>query len=151
MTAIDMLPDLTAPAPAPWAAGERGPAGYVPAERGTAEGAALGIPAPRTPCRPAPYPQYWLVGSWSGTEPDELGRAIMERRIYVSPLAGRADHESAVEIISDALCRWAHPDDIRWCHLPDGGTGGYTIVGRAVRAVSVGEGCSLEDEEDLDY
>jgi len=66
------------------------------------------------------------------------------------PLAGCADHESAVEIIADALCRWAHPDDIRWCHRPDGGTGGYTVVGRAMRSVSVGEGCSLEDEEDFD-
>ena len=56
----------------------------------------------------------------------------------------------AVEIIADALCRWVHPDDIRWCHLDDGGTGGYTVVGRAIRSVSVGEGCSLKDEEDFE-
>lgn len=133
MTVTDMLPDLTVPAPAPWSVVVRDPGGNQP------------------PCRPTPYPLYWLVGSWSGTEPDEVGRAIVERRIYVSPMAGRADHESAVEIITDALCRWAHPDDIRWCHLPDGGTGGYTIVGRAMRSVSIGEGCSLDDEEDIDF
>lgn len=132
MTVTDMLPDLIVPAPAPTTMAERAPV--------------LG----RTQCRPTPYPLYWLVGSWSGAEPDEIGRAIVERRIYVSPMAGRADHESAVEIITDALCRWAHPDDIRWCHLSDSGTGGYTVVGRAIRGVSVGEGCSLEDEEEFE-
>jgi hypothetical protein len=129
MTVTDMLPDLTVPA-ARWTGMERGP---IPGQASR---------------RPTPYPLYWLVGSWSGTEPDEVGRAIVERRIYVSPLAGHADHESAVEIITDALTRWAHPDDIRWCHLADGGTGGYTVVGRAIRSVSVGEGCSLDDEEE---
>jgi hypothetical protein len=132
MTVTDMLPDLTVPAPAPWPVAEHAPV------------------ARPTPGRPSPYPLYSLVGSWSGSEPDEIGRAIVERRIYVSPVAGRADHESAVEIITDALCRWVHPDDIRWCHLPDGGTGGYTVVGRAIRSVSVGEGCSLEDEEEFE-
>lgn len=131
MTVTDMLPDVTVPAPVPWSGLECDLGG-------------------RTPCPPTQYPLYWLVGSWSGAEPDEIGRSIVERRIYVSPMAGRADHESAVEIIVDALCRWAHPDDIRWCHLPDGGTGGYTIVGRAMRSVSMGEGCSLDDQEDLD-
>ena len=132
MTVTDMLPDLTGPAAGPWSVVE-----HAPRVR-------------QTPYRPAPYPLYSLVGSWRGAERDEIGRAIVERRIYVSPVAGRADHESAVEIITDALCRWVHPDDIRWCHLPDGGTGGYTVVGRAIRSVSVGEGCSLEDEEELE-
>lgn len=131
MTVTDMLPDLTAQAP-PWTVLQCAPADAV------------------MPGRPTPYPLYWLVGSWSGAESDDVGRFIVERRVYVSPMAGSADHESAVEIIADALCRWVHPDDIRWCHLDDGGTGGYTVVGRAIRSVSVGEGCSLEDEEDFE-
>jgi hypothetical protein len=94
----------------------------------------------------SPYPLYWLVRSWSGAETDELGRGILERAIYVSPHAAPSDHEAAVEIITDALCRWAHPDDIRWCHLPDGGTGGYTIVGRAIRSVSQGDGCDIDED-----
>jgi hypothetical protein len=130
MTVTDMLPDLTVPATVPWTVVER---------------AAI---VRQASSRPSPYPLYWLVGSWSGTEQDEVGRAIVERAIYVSPMATYSDHECAVEIITDALCRWAHPDDIRWCHLPDAGTGGYTVVGRAMRSVSVGEGCSLDDEED---
>ena len=132
MTVTDMLPDLTAPPTGPWTVVERAPI------------------IRQVPGRPTPYPLYWLVGSWSGTESDEIGRAIVERAIYVSPLASYTEHESVVEIIADALSRWAHPDDIRWCHLTDSGTGGYTVVGRAVRSVSVGEGCSLEDEEDVD-
>jgi len=132
MTVTDTLRDLTTLAGAPWPVVQE-----APPMRGV-----------RT--RPTPYPLYWLVGSWRGVERDEIGRAIVERAIYVSPMAGHADHESAAEIIADALCRWVHPDDIRWCHLPDGGTGGYTIVGRAIRSVSVGDGCSLEDEEQLD-
>jgi hypothetical protein len=130
MTVTDMLPDLTVPATVPWTVVERATI------------------VRQASSRPSRYPLYWLVGSWSGTEPDEVGRAIVERAIYVSPMATYSDHESAVEIIADALCRWAHPDDIRWCHLTDAGTGGYTVVGRAVRSVSVGEGCSLDDEEE---
>jgi hypothetical protein len=87
------------------------------------------------------------VRSWSGAEPDEIGRGILERAIYVSPLAGRSDHEAAVEIITDALCRWAHPDDIRWCHLTDPATHGYTIVGTAIRSVCAGEDPAEDDEE----
>jgi hypothetical protein len=133
MTVTDTLRHLAAPAPAPWTVVQRAPL-------------APEVSPPAT----TPYPLYWLVGSWSGAEPDEIGRAIVERAIYVSPMASYAEHESAVEIITDALCRWVHPDDIRWCHLTDGGTGGHTVVGRAIRSVSVGEGCSLDDEEDLD-
>lgn len=99
---------------------------------------------------PSRYPPYWLVRDWIGTQPDEMGRAIVERAIYVSPNASNADHAAAVSIINDALCRWAHPDDIRWCHLPDGGTGGYTIVGTAVRGVSVGEDCWPNEEDPTD-
>ena len=110
---------------------------------------------PRAPDRHAPdrdeagspYPLYWLVRSWRGAEPDEIGRGILERAIYVSPHAGRSDHEAAVEIITDALCQWAHPDDIRWCHLPDGGTGGYTIIGRAIRGVSQDDGWAPDDDD----
>lgn len=97
----------------------------------------------------SPYPLYWLVRDWTGSETDEIGRGILERAIYVSPHAGHSDHQAAVEIITDALCRWSHPDDIRWCHLPDGGTGGYTIVGRALRSVSPdADRASGEDLED---
>ncbi len=71
----------------------------------------------------------------------------MERAIHLNRLASQADHDTAVAVIADALCRWAHPDDIRWCHLPDAGTGGYTVVGTAIRGVSQGEGCSLDDQD----
>ncbi len=108
-------------------------------------------PYPTTPAS-SRYPPYWLVRDWSGTRSDEIGRAIVERAIYVSPNASHADHAAAVSIVNDALCRWAHPDDIRWCHLPDGGTGGYTIVGTAIRGVSVGvgEGCWPDGDDPTD-
>lgn len=140
MTVTETLPDLAAQASTPWVrrALDRVSPGQSVEPAGDPPGEHL-----------PPYPPYWLVRSWRGTEPDEIGRGILERAIYVSPLADHTDHEAAVEIITDALCRWAHPDDIRWCHLPDGGTGGYTIVGRAIRGVSQGEGCAL-DEDDLD-
>jgi hypothetical protein len=144
MTVTDALRDLAAQATSAWMA--RGPR-QLPPDEVDGPGEPDDDPAGARAAACPPYPPYWLVRSWSGAESDEIGRGILERAIYVSPQADYADHATAVEIITDALCRWAHPDDIRWCHLPDAGTGGYTIVGTAIRSVSEGEGCALDDED----
>jgi hypothetical protein len=128
----DTLPEPAVPtAPGDWTA---------------APWAALGPPpidvSPTT--RPE-YPPYWLVRRWNTTRLDEVGRSIVERAIYVSNNATHADHAAAVDVITDALCRWSHPDDIRWCHLSD--AGGYTVVGSAIRAIGLAEGDELDDDQ----